>query len=353
MAGVYLHDEDYQSTITVSEAGLELVNGHRDDTGSDLVLYVAYSRHKNLIMTLFSVRKAFNVALATSLVHLYPPKHHTRALRILEDVLSEDPNNVNCLMSRGYVLQRAGKWLEAASCFSRVSDSHTEDTRDCIRAQEEHAWCEVQLNHLDGAITELKTVIELLENEENSDVDKSRSWWRLGRAYWEMGGERISLFFLHTSKRFTADHREEAFKHFIMSLKHSSNFAPAFTSLGIYYSEAANPLDPIRASKCFQKAFELDAREADAARRLAEGFAEGREWDLVEVVANRTIEGEGGFEDSQEIIAGRYLPVNAWAWKASGVVHLVGLLSLIAHPYWPNIQRRTDATFLLQFRPFR
>jgi hypothetical protein len=40
MVGVYLHDEDYQTTITVSEAGLELVNGHRDDTGSDLVLCV-------------------------------------------------------------------------------------------------------------------------------------------------------------------------------------------------------------------------------------------------------------------------------------------------------------------------
>jgi superkiller protein 3 len=124
-------------------------------------------------------------------------------------------------------------------------------------------------------------------------------------------------------KWFTADHREEAYKHYITSLKHDTTFAPAFTSLGIYYSEAANPPDPIRASRCFQKAFELDAREGDAARRLAEGFAEEREWDLVEVVANRTIEGEGGSRDSQEVIAGRYLPVNAWAWKASGVVHLV------------------------------
>ncbi len=53
------------------------------------------------------------------------------------------------------------------------------------------------------------------------------------------------------------------------------------------------------ASKCFQKAFELDAREADAARQLAEGFSEEREWDLVEVVTNRTIEGKGGFEDAQ------------------------------------------------------
>lgn len=97
--------------------------------------------------------------------------------------------------------------------------------------------------------------------------------------------------------------------------------------------EASNPLDPNRASKCFQKAFELDAREAEAARRLAEGFAEEREWDLVEVVARRVIEGEGGLEGggtgassgaaAEGAAAARYLPTNAWAWKAVGVVDLV------------------------------
>jgi superkiller protein 3 len=92
-------------------------------------------------------------------------------------------------MGRGYILQRAGKWFEAASCFSQVSDGLPEESRDSIRAQEEHAWCEVQLSHTDRAIAELKAVIELLENEEDSDEDKSRCWWRLGRAYWEVGRE--------------------------------------------------------------------------------------------------------------------------------------------------------------------
>jgi hypothetical protein len=83
--------------------------------------------------------------------------------------------------------------------------------------------------------------------------------------------------------------------------------------------EVANPPDPNRASKCFQKAFELDATQAGAAKRLAESFAEEREWDLVEVVARRTIEGEGGNEQ----ITPKHLPVNSWAWKALGVVELV------------------------------
>ena len=42
MAEVYLHDQDYQTTVTISEAGLELVNIHRVDTGSDLTLYVTF-----------------------------------------------------------------------------------------------------------------------------------------------------------------------------------------------------------------------------------------------------------------------------------------------------------------------
>src|SRR5258707_9176580 len=121
--------------------------------------------------------------------------------------------------------------------------------------------------------------------------------------------------------------RKEAYARFITALKRHSTFAPAYTSLGIYYSEFLSPPDPSRASKCFQKAVELDSREAEAARRLAEGFADEREWDLVEVVARRTIDGEGGMsagvDEGDTVTSGKYLPTNAWAWKALGVVELV------------------------------
>jgi superkiller protein 3 len=120
---------------------------------------------------------------------------------------------------------------------------------------------------------------------------------------------------------------ESAYKCFIEALKQDSAFAPAFTSLGTYYNDILSPPDPIRASKCFQKAFELDAREAVAARQLVEGFANDAEWDLVEVVAQRTIDGEGGvtggLDNSELDLTSRYLPTNSWAWKAIGVVKFV------------------------------
>lgn len=136
--------------------------------------------------------------------------------------------------------------------------------------------------------------------------------------------------------------RVEAYTHFITSLKRDPTFAPAFTSLGIHYADQASPSDPIRASKCFQKAVELDSREGDAARRLAEGFADEREWDLVEVVARRTIEGEGGAEGDvagNVSAAARYKPVNAWAWKAIGVVELVSrFVSVSSHASFSWLQ---------------
>ncbi|KAG8900967.1 Superkiller protein 3, partial [Tulasnella sp. 403] len=146
---------------------------------------------------------------------------------------------------------------------------------------------------------------------DGKERQKARAWWRLGRAYWEAGG----------------DTRKTAFTHWITALKRLPTFAPAFTSLGIHYLEEASPPDHVRASKCFQKAFELDPREGEAARRLAEGFADEKEWDLVEVVASRTIAGEGGvsggLDDSEGAAAKRnFVPTNAWAWKAMGVVEL-------------------------------
>ena len=110
------------------------------------------------------------------------------------------------------------------------------------------------------------------------------------------------------------------------SIRALSTYAPAYSSLGTCYLESTPP-DPERAFKCFQKAFELDATETDAARRLAEGYADDDEWALVRTVANRVMEGEGGVEGvlGGEMMnaKGRFAPKNGWAWKALGSTEMV------------------------------
>ncbi|KAJ6593707.1 TPR-like protein [Mycena capillaripes] len=292
IAGVYLQECDYQNAIVVAENGLTLLGRVEAERGKMFP----------------DTRIGFKVVLATSLVHLFPPKHHARALSVIDEVLSQAPNNTSSLMGRAYILQSDKRWDDAAELFARVSDLLPDDLQLGIRAKEELAWCQSQSGALQAGIQGLEDALAVLTEVEDADVECARCLWRIGKSYWDIGDEK----------------REEAYRYFIISLKRNPSYAPAFTSLGIYYSEFVIPRDPTRASKCFQKAFELDAREGDAARRLADGFADEREWDLVEVVARRTIEGEGGLDAGLKSEgAGRFLPTNAWAWKAVGVVELV------------------------------
>jgi superkiller protein 3 len=115
----------------------------------------------------------------------------------------------------------------------------------------------------------------------------------------------------------------------VNALRRFPTFASAFTSIGIYYLEQASPPDFDRAQRCFQKAFELDATQAEAARRLVMGLAEEKEWALVDVIAKRVIAGEGGLEGGLSGTGSdttRFLPTNAWAWKAVGGVEMVSLI---------------------------
>ena len=126
--------------------------------------------------------------LGTSLVHYYPPKHHTRALRILDDVLLDDDANVPSLMGRAYILQASQDWGGAAGVFLRVNELLPDDVDDGIRAREEHAWCMFQQGNGDLAADELKAVSEILNNLEGREVDQARCWWRMGKCAWHTKG---------------------------------------------------------------------------------------------------------------------------------------------------------------------
>lgn len=149
------------------------------------------------------VRKAFNIVLSTSLVHLYPPKHHARALRIIDEILDVDSHNIPTLMSRGYVHEYANQWVEARDVFFKVTElTGNEDdagvSEDETRAKEEYAWCDVQLGELEKGAEGLQAVIEMIGDEvEGKEEDKARCWWRLGKAHWEMGGKSSGSSSLH------------------------------------------------------------------------------------------------------------------------------------------------------------
>ena len=125
------------------------------------------------------------------------------------------------------------------------------------------------------------------------------------------------------------------------SIRALPTYAAAYTSLGICYSSATSP-DEGRALKCYQKAFELDATETEAARYLSTGYAKDDEWALVRLIATRVMEGEGGIEGiaGGEVLnaKGRFAPKNGWAWKALGSTEVVS----VGAPNAPDIADADD-----------
>jgi len=302
MARVAIQEEDWVNAIAHAEKARKLVREIESDRGIKLP----------------HVQTSLDEALGVALVPYYPPKHHERASRLLKGVLEAEPTDYEARFAVGQIAETAGEWEVARGHFQTLLDQGGSD-REMVAAREELGWCLVNEGKLEEGRDVLESVVEIRdtrkeqEGKDDEALQRARAWWRLGRTEWMIGD---------------AESKEHAEEWFMASLRADSSFAASYTALGICYAEAHSPPDTERALKCFQKAFELDATEAEAARRLAFGYADDDEWALVRAIATRVMEGEGGVEGvaggSVMNAAGRFAPKNAWAWKALGSTEMVG-----------------------------
>ncbi|KAG0143473.1 hypothetical protein CROQUDRAFT_182905 [Cronartium quercuum f. sp. fusiforme G11] len=277
----------------------------------------------------------FDIYLAISLTNLNPPTYHLRASPLIDKILLQEPNNGPILMSQAYIMKFGSRWSEAILYFSKALEFWPDQSiRDKLKAKSDKAWCLVELGQIENGIQNFEIIIkeldELIENDvedEELRQDLAMNWYRLGRCNWSLyhpDHQPIDENMIEDDEKESL--KGFAYSCFIKSIKASSGFAPPFTYLGLYYSEAN---DHARASKCFQKAFELDPTESIAAFKLATEFANEREWDLVEIVARRLI--SGGLEadgtgknlsESTKSLQLASYQKHSWAWNAIGSAEL-------------------------------
>ena len=93
-------------------------------------------------------------------------------------------------MGRAFILQAASKWEKAAAAFEEVSALLPDDVDVGLRAREECAWCRCQLGFVEECLAELQFVLDLLNelDGEESNHDRARCLWRIGKCYLEIGG---------------------------------------------------------------------------------------------------------------------------------------------------------------------
>lgn len=217
---------------------------------------------------------AVKIILGTAQVSHQPPKNHPEAKATFQEVLQRRPDLEEALIGLGMIYQHDEQYSDALGTFDRVLQMHP----DNIRIKAERAWCKELMGHHTEALSPLEECLSLA----SSDNPKGRAFrallhYRIGICKWELD-----------SSRQARKDRSRAYAHFLASIKSDLSFAPAYTSLGLFYEDYAR--DMKRARQCFQKAFELSVSEVTSAERLARSFADFGEWDIVEAIAQRLVE---------------------------------------------------------------
>lgn len=257
MSEYYFYLDEYASAVESAKRARELIGLETQLSGLEF--------QDNL--------DAVSVILATALIHHQSPRNHPEARSLFESILERKPTNPSALIGIGLILEEEEDYTGASDFLARASQRSSD-----IKVKAEYAWCRAMNNDLENGLKELESCLpELDGNDVKTKALKAQSLYRIGVCMWN----------LDTSRPARKD-RNGAYACFLSSLQANMNYAPSYTSLGIYYADYAK--DKKRARKCFQKAFELSSSEVEAAERLARTFADQREWDLVEVVAQRVVD---------------------------------------------------------------
>jgi superkiller protein 3 len=258
MADLYLHLEEYESVVNVARKGLSITKDLRKLSGVKIP----------------NTTDALNIALANALIYHQSPRHHPEAKSIFEDILKRHPTSCTCLLGIGLILKEDQDYAQAVDFLRRALERDPSN----LTIRGELAWCEALKGDLQDGLDSLQGVLE--ESKEAQPDNRefaSEILYRIGYCQWEIDPSPAAR-----------KDRKRAYSSLFASIQANMNFAPAYTILGIYYADYKK--DKTRARRCFHKAFELSTSEIEAAERLARGFADSKEWDLVEAVAQRVVE---------------------------------------------------------------
>ncbi|KFY95136.1 hypothetical protein V500_02920 [Pseudogymnoascus sp. VKM F-4518 (FW-2643)] len=285
MGEYYAFLDEHESVVELMRAGLKLIASEATKSG------LAFTNSTQYLRGL----------LGTALVYYQSPKNHPEAKTIFEDLLRQNPTSTPALIGVGLIYEEDEDYPAAIDFLERALQRDP----DNIRIRAEAAWVKAMNGDYEVGRDELESCVGKMDGSDlRSRELRAETQYRIGICIWN----------LDTSKAARKD-RSGAYSYFLAALKSNMNFAPAYTSLGIFFGDYAK--DKKRARKCFQKAFELSSAEVVAAERLAKAFAEQGDWELVEVVSQRVV-------DSGKVkpAPGSKKPGISWPFAALGVAEL-------------------------------
>lgn len=279
------HLEEHESTVETVRKGLRLSKAETLKSGLPL--------QNNL--------DALNTILANALIVYQTPRNHPEAKALFENVLQRKQNFTPALLGCGLILEEEQNYSAALEFLEKALQRDTGNIRIGIEA----AWCRAQNGDIEGGLAALqKYLLDIDDTDHTLQEMRAETLYRIGKCQWDLRIDKASR-----------KDRKGPYAYFLAAIRANINFAPAYTSLGIYYEDYGK--DKKRARQCFQKAFDLSASELVAAERLARAFADMKDWDIVEVIAQRVVD-----SGKARPPPGSHRKAISWPYSALGVVQM-------------------------------
>ena len=259
MAEYYQYLEEHESNVELMRKAMRIMVDETTKTGK--------------VFT--NTNQAFMIYLGTALVFYQSPRNHGEAKFLFDKVLEVDPQSTPAQIGVGLIYEEEEEYDSAIAFLERALERDGSN----LRVGAEVAWLYALKGDYTRGKSELESLLKAMSAKDTPATKEllAQTQHRLGVCVWNLDPSKAAR-----------KSRSGAYAHFLDALKSDISYAPAYTSLGIYYSEYAK--DKKRARKCFLKAVELSPSEVESAERLARSFADDGDWDRVELIAQRVVD---------------------------------------------------------------
>ncbi|KAI8964188.1 TPR-like protein [Daldinia sp. FL1419] len=257
MGEYYQHLEEYESNVELMRKAMRIMVTETGKTGK--------------IFT--NANQSFMLYLGTALVFYQSPRNHGEAKFLFDKVLEVDPTSTSAMIGVGLIYEEEEEFDRAIEFLERALEGDNNN----LRVRAEVGWLFSLKGDYARGKAELESLLPLMKRASVSKDLLAQTQYRLGCCVWNLDPSKAAR-----------KNRNGAYSYFLDALKSNFSYAPAYSSLGIYYADYAK--DKKRARRCFLKAVELSSAEVESAERLARSFADDGDWDRVELVAQRVVD---------------------------------------------------------------
>ncbi|KAI1080427.1 TPR-like protein [Whalleya microplaca] len=257
MGEYYQHLEEHESNVELMRKAMKIMMAETEKTGKVFV-------NANL---------SFMLYLGTALVFYQSPRNHGEAKFLFDKVLEVDPTSTSAMIGVGLIYEEEEEFDQAINFLDRALKGDSSN----LRVRAEVGWLYALKGDYARGKAELESLLASMTGPTTSKDLLAQTQYRLGCCVWDLDPSQPAR-----------KSRNGAYAYFLDALKSNFSYAPAYTSLGVYYADYAK--DKKRARRCFLKAVELSAAEVESAERLARSFADDGDWDRVELVAQRVVD---------------------------------------------------------------